>query len=363
MVSIEKNVEKQLIVRAFEPDMDAVKQTARQLANMQDVSLNLYGQAGEVLIVITVRAFAAAAATELTESVAEQFEIALGSAVYGRGKANLAHFAAGEMIQKEMVMAAADSATGALLDEEFRQTKRGEHVYDFGEESYRSTRIAAKIQKAEERYAYEEDPAQIAAARAAAAAKYGRAEIGAAIVGVDGGGDVYAAVAYKKYVYLRVYPDEPGVGKKAALALLDMARVLAQGREPEKAHMFRANTDFDWEDPLQKRRRGASIAPIIALALLLLALGAACWYFFTHFSLGGQKGDSLPANGSSVTTGVSQSLSDTDSAAPGQPDDSSQPEAPLPPADGTSAPEDGQDASEPPVSSSQSNVGIVNPFG
>ena len=75
MQPMEKNVEKQLVVRTFEPDMNALKQTAKQLAHMQDTSLNLYGQAGEVLIVVTARAYAQAAATELTENVAEQFHI------------------------------------------------------------------------------------------------------------------------------------------------------------------------------------------------------------------------------------------------------------------------------------------------
>ena len=56
MQPMEKNVEKQLVVRTFEPDMNALKQTAKQLAHMQDTSLNLYGQAGEVLIVVTARA-------------------------------------------------------------------------------------------------------------------------------------------------------------------------------------------------------------------------------------------------------------------------------------------------------------------
>ena len=55
MQPMEKNVEKQLVVRTFEPDMNALKQTAKQLAHMQDTSLNLYGQAGEVLIVVTAR--------------------------------------------------------------------------------------------------------------------------------------------------------------------------------------------------------------------------------------------------------------------------------------------------------------------
>ena len=167
MQPMEKNVEKQLVVRTFEPDMNALKQTAKQLAHMQDTSLNLYGQAGEVLIVVTARAYAQAAATELTENVAEQFELALGPAAYGRGKGSLAYFTAGELIQSESTIAAADPATGALLAEEFSHTKRGPSVFDFGDGSYNDSRVVAKIKNAVYKYAEEGNAPQIAAARAA----------------------------------------------------------------------------------------------------------------------------------------------------------------------------------------------------
>ena len=98
---MDKNVEKQLLVRTFEPDMAVLKQVAKQMSGMQDVALNLFGQAGEVLIVITARAHAPAAATELTERIAERFEMALGDAAYGRGKGSVAYFAAGELMQAE----------------------------------------------------------------------------------------------------------------------------------------------------------------------------------------------------------------------------------------------------------------------
>ena len=172
MQPMEKNVEKQLVVRTFEPDMNALKQTAKQLAHMQDTSLNLYGQAGEVLIVVTARAYAQAAATELTENVAEQFELALGPAAYGRGKGSLAYFTAGELIQSESTIAAADPATGALLAEEFSHTKRGPSVFDFGDGSYNDSRVVAKIKNAVYKYAEEGNAPQIAAARAAAAARF-----------------------------------------------------------------------------------------------------------------------------------------------------------------------------------------------
>ena len=291
MQPMEKNVEKQLVVRTFEPDMNALKQTAKQLAHMQDTSLNLYGQAGEVLIVVTARAYAQAAATELTENVAEQFELALGPAAYGRGKGSLAYFTAGELIQSESTIAAADPATGALLAEEFSHTKRGPSVFDFGDGSYNDSRVVAKIKNAVYKYAEEGNAPQIAAARAAAAARFAHADFGVASVGMGTGAEVvYLAVAHRGYVYIKRIKNGEGAGKVVALSALDMVRRLAQKQPVDRARMFKANSDFDWNAPLKKRRSSKYAAPIAVLAVLLVALAVACWYFFTHFSLGGGNG-------------------------------------------------------------------------
>lgn len=309
MQPMEKNVEKQLVVRTFEPDMNALKQTAKQLAHMQDTSLNLYGQAGEVLIVVTARAYAQAAATELTENVAEQFELALGPAAYGRGKGSLAYFTAGELIQSESTIAAADPATGALLAEEFSHTKRGPSVFDFGDGSYNDSRVVAKIKNAVYKYAEEGNAPQIAAARAAAAARFAHADFGVASVGMGTGAEVvYLAVAHRGYVYIKRIKNGEGAGKVVALSALDMVRRLAQKQPVDRARMFKANSDFDWNAPLKKRRSSKYAAPIAVLAVLLVALAVACWYFFTHFSLGGGNGagGALPVSGStSISTSAS----------------------------------------------------------
>ena len=338
MQSMEKNVEKQMIIRTFEPNLDELKKTARQLAHMQDVSLNLYGQAEEVLIVVTARAFAQAAATELTESVAEQFELSLGAAVYGRGKGSLAYFTAGELIEHEANIAAADNATGALLAEEFGRTKRGPSVFDFGEGSYRDRRYLEKVRAAEERYADEDDLPQTAAARAVAAAKYGHADFGAAVLGVGSGEYVYIAVAHKGYVYLRRLRDGDTAGKSAALMSLELVRRLIKRLPVDNARMFKANSDFAWDEPLKKRAASPYLTPIIILAVLLAALVVACWYFFTHYSFGGDAGSggALPVNSAA---GVST---------PAQPDQT--PDA----GDGAGTPGVSQSASLPDVSMSAS---------
>ena len=93
-----------------------------------------------------------------------------------------------------------------------------------------------------------------------------------------------------------------------ALSALDMVRRLAQKQPVDRARMFKANSDFDWNAPLKKRRSSKYAAPIAVLAVLLVALAVACWYFFTHFSLGGGNGagGALPVSGStSISTSAS----------------------------------------------------------
>lgn len=318
MVDMEKNVEKQLIVRTFEPDMGALKAAARQLRGLSDLGLNLYGQSGEVLIVITARSHAAAAATELTERVAEQLETALGEAAYGRGKGSLAYFAAGELMENEALIAASDSKTGALLAEEFSHTKRGNNVFDFGDSSYSDSRVMAKMKETAAKHFEPGDDAQMAAARAAAASKCARAEVGVSIVGNGvAGKDVYLAVAYKGHVYMRRFPQAQDTGKKAALAALDITRrLMADLPVSAETRVFKANSNFDWDAPVQAKQKNKALVPIIVLAVLLVALIVACWYFLTHFSLFGADSNTAPAGGSSasVSAGAPASTSPVDDA-------------------------------------------------
>ena len=320
MVDMEKNVEKQLIVRTFEPDMGALKAAARQLRGVSDLGLNLYGQAGEVLVVITARSHAAAAATELTERVAQQLETALGEAAYGRGKGSLAYFTAGELIENEALIAASDSKTGALLAEEFSRTKRGSQVFDFGDSSYSDSRVMSKIKETAAKHCQPGNEAQMAAARAAAAGKCARAEVGVCITGVGlEGRQVYVAVACKGYVYMRRLPQSPDAGKKAALIALDITRRLMAGLPVSEAtRAFKANSNFTWDAPVQPKARNRALAPIIVLAVLLVALAVACWYFLTHFSLFGSDSDTVPASApASISESFSLPASDAGSTSAG----------------------------------------------
>ena len=182
-------------------------------------------------------------------------------------------------------------STGALLAEEFSHTKRGPSVFDFGDGSYNDSRVVAKIKNAVYKYAEEGNAPQIAAARAAAAARFAHADFGVASVGMGTGAEVvYLAVAHRGYVYIKRIKNGEGAGKVVALSALDMVRRLAQKQPVDRARMFKANSDFDWNAPLKKRRSSKYAAPIAVLAVLLVALAVACWYFFTHFSLGGGNG-------------------------------------------------------------------------
>lgn len=335
-MQMEKHVEKQLIVRTFEPDMGRLKDLARQLASMPNISLNLYGQAGEVLIVVTARAIAPAAATELTESVADRFEQVLGEAVYGRGKGGLAYFAAGELIENEASVVASDSATGVLLAEEFSHTKRGSTVFDFGDVSYNDSRVMGKIKNTAARNYEKGNLYQMAAARAAAAAKCARAEFGVSVTGGNDGQPLYLAVAHKGYVYMRSFKAAQDASKHAALAALDIVRRLSLKVPLDSVRVFKANTDFDWDEPLAKRRSNKMLAPVIVLIVLLVALAVACWYFFTHFSLGGADGDALAVDQSSS---VSQSISESMAAGTADTSDVQEPtDSAAPSSTGTAAP-------------------------
>ena len=296
---MDKNVEKQLIVRTFEPDMAVLKQVAQQMNGMQDVALNLFGQAGEVLIVITARAHAPAAATELTERIAERFEMALGDAAYGRGKGSVAYFAAGELMQAEALVAASDPKTGGLLGEEFSHTKRGANVFDFGDSSYQDSRVAAKIKAMAAKNCDATYPPQVAAARAAAAAKCSKAEFGVSVTGLGKAGrDVYMAVAYGGQVYVRRFAQTPDAGKRCALAALDTIRRLLQGADTPAMRVFKANSDFDWDAPEAPRKKGRPAAGGAGNK----NSGMAGWYFFTHFTLAPEP--SVPAGGSSISQSI-----------------------------------------------------------
>lgn len=332
MQSLEKHVEKQIIVRMFEPDMNVLKQAARQISAMPDTALNLYGQGGEVLLVAKVRAIAEAAATQMTENIAEQLEQALGDAVYGRGKGSLAYFTAGELIENECIMAAADPKTGALLAEEFSHTKRGASVYDFGDSSYGDSRVMEKIKAKSAKRAEDGNSASLAAARAEAAAKCSRADVGVAVTGGGEGKHVYLAVYYKGYVYMRRFSPSADVGKHAALAALDITRRLMLNAEVN-ARTFKAGAPFDWNAPAQPKKRNPYLVPVIVLAVLLVALAVACWYFFSHFTLGSEQ-DNVPA--ASVSSAAQQlpesgsaqlpeSVSQSQSAAAGGDADASAP--------------------------------------
>lgn len=167
---------------------------------------------------------------------------------------------------------------------------------------------------------------------------------------------VYLAVAHRGYVYIKRIKNGEGAGKVVALSALDMVRRLAQKQPVDRARMFKANSDFDWNAPLKKRRSSKYAAPIAVLAVLLVALAVACWYFFTHFSLGGGNGagGALPVSGS---TSISTSASSGEPASvPGTDASVSQPAG-----DGGSGTPDAGGASSTPQSSG--NTGVVHPFG
>lgn len=354
-MEIQKNVKKEVIVRTFEPNMQALKATARSLSSRPDVSIRLFGQAGEVLIVLTALAYASAAATELTEGSAEVFERALGDACYGRGKGSLAYASAGEMVEHESIIAAADEVTGTLIGEEFGNTKRGPKVFDFGENSYNEPRMIAKLDKyISGQVEDERDALQNCAIYAEAAQKCVRADFGASITGLDSG-TVYAAVTYKKNVYIRAIPQGPDAEKTAALSILDMARcLLLSGTSPTYAKMFTSGRFINWDAPLTAKKSVSKsrLVPILVLVALVCALGVSIWYLFNTFIIPGD--DAISVAGQSA----SQSFVDVVGGGDGTSTAGSTANS-TPSGDGAAS----TPASTPATDTPGQTSGVVHPFG
>ncbi len=349
MEPMEKNVEKQLIIRCFLPDMQKLKATAKQLALTPDIKLSLYGQAGEVLVVANACAYAAAAATELTENAAQQFEDALGEAVYGRGKGSLAYVTAGELIENECVIAAADEITGKLLANEFGNTKRGPKVFDFGASSYDNDKIAAKIEAASDFGEEDTSPEQRAADRASAAAKCTRSDFGAAVTGLEGD-VVWVAVAHKGKVYLRRVAGGKDAPKAAALTVLDITRRLLRKADLPYVKMFRAGKEVDWDSAPRPQKGSGNkyLVPVLVLVALVIALLVALWYLYNTFFID-NKGESQAVSGSSSVSQMAESGSAGDASAPAEGTDPT-----------VATGEGGENQTQAPQSTA--NSGVVHPF-
>lgn len=314
-----KTVQKQVIVRMYQPDMDALKAAAKSMRLQRDVQMKLYGQAGEVLAVIRSQAYAPAAATELSETAAEQIEQAVGASAYARGKGSLAYVTAGELIENECILAAANAETGALLGEELAATKRGAKVFDFGESSYNHPRASRRI----EDYAGdpdEETPLQMACDLAVAAAKYGKAEFGCAITGLDSDKAVWAAVCHKSTVWVRKIRPGEEAGKTAALTILDIIRLVLQRQAVPYAKQFRAGSETVWSEGKTggKPGGGAGKIALITLSIVLIAaaIGIGVWLVLDNFVFrdDAAAGNSLPQSTSqSLVQSVPQSSSVPDS--------------------------------------------------
>ncbi len=385
----EKNVTKQVIVRFFAPDMHKLKVTAKQLSvTSPDLKLGLYGQADEVLVVLNAQSYAEAAATQLTEAGAQMFEDAMGDYSYGRGKGGLAYVAAGELMEKRAYITAADEETGALLETEFKATKRGDKVFDFGDESYLNDKIASKIERAAIFDPNEDTPAyQSAADWASAAAKCTKSEFGAAIKGF-GSDRLYAAVAHGKYVYVREIPAGKDAEKCAALSLLDITRRLIIGADIPYAQSGKAGQELNWSNapavsaqtkapqakPIQaqapaskqsvaysgrddyddfsekpkKKKKSAgknNIVPIAVLVVLLIALVFAVYYLLNTFFFNKAGGNNDKDAASSSVVSTVQSAADS---------------AVTPASEATASSIPAQSTSEP--ASSSNAGGIKHPF-
>lgn len=367
MEEMQKTVQQQVIVRLFQPDMPTLKSVAKQVSEKPGLKLALYGQAGEALVVIAAQTAGQAAGTELLDRASSFVERKMGECAYGRGKESMAHHVAKTMIEEECTVIAADPETGALLEAEFSTTKHGDKVFDFGQASYRNTRMAAKINDTALMDDEEtNDPLQQAADRSYAAAKCTRAEFGAAITGVAGGEAVFVAVTHRGTVYIRAIRPSKDAGKTAALTVLDIMRRILQGMTVPYARTFKAGREIDWNAPTQQKASGAPggkktnmIVPIVALVLVAIALGVGIWFIYNTFFI--KDNANVPAGGNTTSQSASSPATDPAVSTPpeGDPAASTPAEGDVPPADSGAT-----DPGSAPASQGQANTtgGAVHPF-
>ncbi len=296
----------QVVIRMFQPDMSVLKNTARQLSELPHIKLNLYGQGGEVLVVIAAQG-RTAPATELAENAAAQMEAAMGDSVYARGKKSLAAHVADIMKSKELNMIAPDAQTGIILEKELKDVSSADKIFDFGADSYNHAKLADKIADAAIMDDEEsDDPTQLSADRSFAAKKITKSDFGVAISTVNGADTVGVSVTYGKLVYIRQVKAGPDAEKSAALTVFDMIRRLINGIEVPYARAFKAGHEIDWNEPSnqptgkavsQKGSKGL-IIPIIVLVIVSVALGVGIWYIVQNFIM--PTDGAMPVNASSA---------------------------------------------------------------
>ena len=301
---------------------------------------------------------------------AKHFYDILGDCVYAMDADSLEEVVVKELAARGLTVATAESCTGGMLSQRITAVPGASGVFAYGACTYAND-IKEKMLgvRHETLEAYGAVSPETAAEMARGVRKAAGADLGVGITGIAGPGGgtpekpvglVYLAACSADTVYVQKLVITGRTREVVRLSstqhALEMVRRLAQKQPVDRARMFKANSDFDWNAPLKKRRSSKYAAPIAVLAVLLVALAVACWYFFTHFSLGGGNGagGALPVSGS---TSISTSASSGEPASvPGTDASVSQPAG-----DGGSGTPDAGGASSTPQSSG--NTGVVHPFG
>ncbi len=311
----------QIILRMFQPDMNLLKVTARQLSELPHIKLNLYGQGGEVLVVVTAEG-RTAPATELCENAAAQMEAAMGDVVYSRGKTPLAKYVAKLLNKNELNIMAPDEETGTLLEAEFKNVETADKIYDFGQDSYHHSKMANKIADAAIMDDEEsDDPVQLSADRSFAAKKCTKADFGVSIASVQGKSTMAVAVTYGKYVYITSIKMAEDAKKKAVMSAFDMIRRLVKGYEIPYARTFKAAQEIDWNEPVlnagnkgvKKSSDKSLVVPIIILIIVSIALGVGIWYVVQNFIITDES--AMPVTGDTSTSQAAEEQQNEDSQA------------------------------------------------
>ena len=357
------------MIRFFGIGESAMETRLRSFMDGANPTVAPYSREGECWVRVTAKGANEQECEALMEPVIEDICDKMGDLVYGIDCASLEERVLQLLQEKNTSLAVAESCTGGMVAASLVDYPGiSECLYEAHVTYANEAKVKYCGVKPETLAAFGAVSEQTAFEMASGLRERSGADIAVATTGIAGPGGgtkekpvglVYVACADKDGVTverLQLGGDRARVRRLATLKALDMVRRLAQKQPVDRARMFKANSDFDWNAPLKKRRSSKYAAPIAVLAVLLVALAVACWYFFTHFSLGGGNGagGALPVSGS---TSISTSASSGEPASvPGTDASVSQPAG-----DGGSGTPDAGGASSTPQSSG--NTGVVHPFG
>ena len=133
------------VLRLFAAQPEALASVTEQVRASRDLECESMTKGRETLIVLQAKAVSAAANRLLLDHSTELVQKVCGGALYGLDAEKLPQAAVQALKSAGQTFAAADEATGMLLEKRLQDVPDADAVYDYGQRSYADERFGAKI--------------------------------------------------------------------------------------------------------------------------------------------------------------------------------------------------------------------------